>query len=64
MQFFTLRLVVGCDPTIGLFPGLSSVNDNASKDQDRFEKAISRELVDDLAFDEVDRSMPGSVDSD
>ena len=47
MRDFTLRLVVGRDPTIGLFPSRSSVNDNVSKEQERFEHIISRELVDD-----------------
>ncbi|MEO0418749.1 MAG: hypothetical protein AAF249_07785 [Pseudomonadota bacterium] len=54
MQPFTLRLVVGCDPTIGRFPHRVSVNDNLSKEQERFERIVSRELVEDLARDKGD----------
>ncbi|WP_298308080.1 hypothetical protein [uncultured Erythrobacter sp.] len=53
-RLFTMRLVVGCDPTIGLVPGLSSVNDNVSKEQECFEQIVSRELIDDLAIDQLD----------
>ncbi|MEM1052175.1 MAG: hypothetical protein AAGI28_08765 [Pseudomonadota bacterium] len=51
---FTFRLIVGCDPIIGLYQDRSSVNDNMSKEQERFEQIVGRELVDDLAIDQPD----------
>ncbi len=47
MRYLRMHLVMGSEPGIGFTQKMPCANDNLSKEQDWFEQAVRRELVED-----------------